>query len=100
MKAVWKTKTWKTKTRKTKTFLILVLTAISGPFKKAQKYNKKIREIANISRAKQQISHKKERHKKPCILVRNILYIKKIEFDFDTTIRLYNDSVGRTLRGT
>ena len=35
-----KTKTWKIKTRKAKTIFLLVLTAIPGPFKKAQKYNK------------------------------------------------------------
>ena len=59
------TKTRKTRSRKTRTLVILVLRATSELFKKAQKY-KKIngREIRNKSREKQEMSHRRERHKK------------------------------------
>ena len=58
------------------------------------------KEIRNKSRSKQQISHRKERHQKACITERNVTYNKKSKFDFETTIRLYNDGVGRKSSGS
>ena len=69
-----KTKTRKTKTRKTKTLFILVLKAIPGPFKKAQKYNKQMRRKSGLNNAQSSKSAiEKNGTKKPCIPERNIM---------------------------